>query len=143
VRAFRQWWRVSIAAEASGLMRSAVDFTVDYVKQRMMFGHPLGQFQAVQHRLAQCHQIACCVQYMTYKAAWSKAPFDATLAATYALAHLAKVWFDLHQFNGAMGITNEHKLHFWTYRLRALQSEMGGANDCALEAADMLWGKAS
>lgn len=137
--AFRQWRRIALAAEATGAMRSAVDFTVDYVKSRQMFGHPLGEFQAVQHRLAQCHQISRAAYYMTVKAAWSRDPLDAMLAATYLQQHISKVWFDLHQFNGAMGITTEHKLHFWTYRLRALQGELGGANQSALDAADLLW----
>jgi hypothetical protein len=51
--------------------------------------------------------------------------------------------FDLHQFNGAMGMTNEYPLHFWTYRLRALQAELGGADAAALAAADLLWPQAA
>ncbi len=58
VAPLRQWWRVSLAAEIAGAAQAAVAFTVDYVKQRHVFGKPIGGFQAVQHRLAQCHQIA-------------------------------------------------------------------------------------
>ncbi len=140
VEPLRQWWRVSIAAECAGLMRSAVDFTVDYVKQRRMFGTTLGTYQAVQHRLAQCHRVARGVQYLALKAAWSGEPFDAHQAAGYAQQHIQMLTFDLHQFNGGMGVTNEHKLHFWTYRFRALQAEMGGVNGAALDTADLLWG---
>lgn len=136
---FQQWRRIALAAETVGAMRAAVDFTVDYVKSRYMFGHALGEFQAVQHRLAQCHQITRAAYLITLKAAWSRDPLDAMLAAAYVQQHIPKVWFDTHQFNGAMGITTEHKLHFWTYRLRALQAEMGGANQSALEAAKVLW----
>jgi hypothetical protein len=143
VESLRQWQRVALATEASGAMRSAVDFTNDYVKQRQMFGHALGAFQVVQHRIAQCYQIACALQYLCYRAGWSQNPLDAMLAAVYAQQHISKVWFDMHQFNGAMGVTNEHKLHFWTYRLRALQAEMGGANHGALAVSDQLWGEAS
>lgn len=136
----RQWWRVSIAAECAGLMSKAVDFTVDYVKQRRMFGTTLGTYQAVQHRLAQCHQIATGTRYLALKAAWTGDAFDAAQAQSFAQQHIQKLVFDLHQFNGGMGVTNEHKLHFWTYRFRALQSEMGGANGAALETAALLWG---
>jgi hypothetical protein len=38
-----------------------------------------------------------------------------------------------------MGITNEFLLHFWTYRLRALQSEAGGMIEAALSAAGSRW----
>lgn len=134
-----QWWRVSIAAECSGLMRSAVDFTVEYVKERQVFGHPLGEFQAIQHRLAQCHQVVVGLHYITMKAARGKSPLDADIAASYAQQHINKLIFDLHQFNGAMGVTNEHKLHFWTYRFRALQSEAGGQNGSAKAIARASW----
>lgn len=134
-----QWWRVSIAAECAGLMRQAVDFTVQYVKERHVFGHPLGTFQAIQHRLAQCHQVAVGLNYITMKAAWSGSPVDANMACCYAQQHSQKLVFDLHQFNGGMGVTNEHKLHFWTYRIRALQGEAGGQKASAKAAASQCW----
>lgn len=140
VAPFRQWSRVALAAECAGLMRSAVDFTVDYVKQRRMFGTTLGTYQAVQHRIAQAHQVARGVHYLAMKAAWGGDPVDAAAAACFAQQHIQKLTFDLHQFNGGMGVTNEHKLHFWTYRFRALQADLGGANGAALETADLLWG---
>ncbi|MET0984291.1 MAG: acyl-CoA dehydrogenase family protein [Steroidobacteraceae bacterium] len=140
VSTLKQWWRVALAAEIAGAAQAAVAFTVDYVKQRHVFGRAIGSFQSVQHRLAQCHQIARGMHYMTLKAAWSRDPKDAELAACYAQQHVAKLMFDLHQFNGAMGVTNEHLLHFWTYRMRALQTEGGGVYDAALDVATRLWG---
>ncbi|MBP7337397.1 acyl-CoA dehydrogenase family protein [Niveispirillum sp.] len=138
--ALRQWWRVALATEFAGAAEAATVFTVDYVKQRHVFGKPVGTFQAVQHRLAQCHQIAMGVRYLAFRAAWSGQARDADIAVCYAQAHAQKLIFDLHQFNGAMGVTNEHLLHFWTYRLRALQAEAGGAHGAALRIAGHLWG---
>lgn len=136
----RQWWRVAIVAEAAGAMRAAIDFTVQHSKDRHLFGRPLGGFQSVQHRLAECHQIQRATWHLLLKAAWSGAAIDALLAASYAQGHIQKLMFDLHQFNGAMGLTNEVLLHFWTYRLRALQAELGGADAASLQAADLIWG---
>lgn len=140
VSTLRQWWRVALAAEMAGAAQSAVEFTVQYVKERHVFGRPIGTFQAVQHRLAQCHQIANAMYYLALKAAWSGQAKDADLAACYAQQHVQKLVFDLHQFNGAMGVTTEHLLHFFTYRLRALQAEAGGAYESALAIADHTWG---
>jgi alkylation response protein AidB-like acyl-CoA dehydrogenase len=140
VGTLRQWWRVALAAEMAGAALAAVAFTVQYVKERYVFGRPLGAFQAVQHRLAQCHQIANGMYYLALKAAWSGAPQDADLAACYSQQHVQKLMFDLHQFNGAMGVTSEHLLHFFTYRLRALQAEAGGAYGSALAIAERCWG---
>jgi hypothetical protein len=136
----RQWWRVALAAEAAGAAQAAVAFTIDYVTERQAFGRAIGSFQAVQHRLAQCHQITMGIRYLVLRAAWSGKALDADLAACYAQQHVGKLMFDLHQFNGAMGITSEHLLHFWTYRLRALQAEAGGAYGTAMAIADQLWG---
>lgn len=140
VSTLRQWWRVALAAEMAGAAQAAVSFTVQYVKERHVFGRPLGTFQAVQHRLAQCHQIANAMYFLALKAAWSEEQKEADLAACYAQQHVQKLMFDLHQFNGAMGVTNEHLLHFFTYRLRALQAEAGGAYGSALAIADRCWG---
>jgi hypothetical protein len=50
------------------------------------------------------------------------------------------VTYDCHQFLGAMGMTLEHPLHLWTYRLKALTSELGGRGANALAAAEAIWG---
>ncbi|MDO7843630.1 acyl-CoA dehydrogenase family protein [Sphingomonas immobilis] len=122
----QQWWRVALAVEAGRAMEQAVNFTVDYVRERHLFGRALGSFQTVQHRLAEGHQYARGARYLALRAAWSSDPVDAATAATYAQIHIDQTRFDTHQFNGGMGISNEHLLHFWTYRMRALESEMGG-----------------
>jgi len=137
--ALRQWSRVALTLECAGAAATAVAFTVDYVRQRMVFGRPVGSFQAVQHRIAQCHQIAQGMRWVGLYAAFTGEARDADLAAAYAQQHIHKVVFDLHQFNGGMGVTYEHKLHFWTYRLRGLQSEVGGATGAALAVADARW----
>jgi alkylation response protein AidB-like acyl-CoA dehydrogenase len=141
VRTLRQWWRVALAAECAGSMASAVDFVVEYTKQRKLFNTTVASFQAVQHRLAHAHRAARGVRFLVLKAAWSGDPFDADQAAGFAQQYISTLVFDLHQFNGAMGVTNENLLHFWTYRLRALQPEVGGANAAALATADAVWGK--
>jgi alkylation response protein AidB-like acyl-CoA dehydrogenase len=136
----RLWWRIALAVEAGAALMQAVNFTVEYVKNRRQFGRPIGSFQAVQHRLGQDAQIAEGVQWLARRAAWSGDEADATAAALYAQDHMAPVLYDCHQFNGALGMTLEHPLHFWTLRLRALQGELGGAPVQALALAEARWG---
>jgi alkylation response protein AidB-like acyl-CoA dehydrogenase len=135
VPTLHQWWRVALAVEAGAAMTAAVEFTVDYVKNRRLFNRALGSFQAVQHRLAECHMHARATRFLALRAAWSGDPLDASVAAAYAQNHMNKVRFDLQQFNGGMGMSNEHLLHYWTYRFRALEGEMGGPAANAAEAA--------
>jgi hypothetical protein len=143
VAKLRLWRRIGIAAECAGAAESAIAITVDHVKERTVFGKPIGSFQAVQHRLAQCHQIARAMRFLALHAAWTGDPLRADIAAAYAQDHVSKLAFDLHQFNGGMGVTAEYKLHFWTYRLRAMQAEAGGADGAAADVYDALWANAA
>jgi hypothetical protein len=136
----RLWWRIALAVEIAGAAMAAIDFTIDYVKQRMVFGRAIGSFQTVQHRLVQCRAFALATHYLAMRAAWSGEAVHADLAATHAQHGIGKLMFDLHQFHGGMGVTTEHLLHFWTYRVRALQAEAGGVHGAALDAIDRLWG---
>ena len=122
----RHRWRVALAAEVAGLLKAAIDCTIDHVSNRQQFGRPLGSFQAVRHRLAEAYVRTGGVRLLALRAADSGNPSDSALAAFHAQDAAATIVYDLHQFSGAMGITLEHPLHLWTYRLKALLSEMGG-----------------
>lgn len=51
---------LAVVAEAAGIMRTLQEKTVDYSKNRIQFGVPIGSFQALQHRmvdmLMECEQ---------------------------------------------------------------------------------------
>jgi alkylation response protein AidB-like acyl-CoA dehydrogenase len=137
--ALRRWWRVALAVEAGAAMLAAVQFTSDYVKNRRQFGRPIGSFQAVQHRLSMDIQMAEATTWLARRAAWSATDADAATAALYAQESIPTITYDCHQFNGALGMTLEHPLHFWTFRLRALQGELGAAPAQAKALAQAVW----
>jgi len=62
--------RVLVAAEAIGLGRAALARATAYAKERIVFGRPIGQNQAIQHPLAQCWMELEAADLMTLKAAW-------------------------------------------------------------------------
>jgi alkylation response protein AidB-like acyl-CoA dehydrogenase len=130
---------IGIAAEAAGLMRGALENTVQYVKDREQFGHPLGHFQAIQHRLAECAQLVRAARWLALRAAQADSDVEAATACLYAQDVMRKVITDCHQFSGAMGLTLEFPLHLWTYRLKFLQGEAGGRPQQAQRAAQALW----
>lgn len=136
---FLHWWQVGLAAEIVGAMQSAIDLTVEYVKNRRQFNRPLGSFQVIQHRLSECTVLHHAARLLTYKAAWSGEPSDAALAAAYAQDAAVRVVYETHQFHGAIGLTLEYLLHYWTNRLRRLQGELGGASQQGSRAAQILW----
>jgi hypothetical protein len=135
----RHWWRLALGVECLGAMRAALDLTVEHVKQRQQFGRPIGAFQAVQHRLAASVTAVEGLELLIRRAAWSRDPADAALAACYAQEMAPQLIYDCHQFHGATGLTLEYVLHHWTYRLKVLLGELGGASAQARHAATLVW----
>ena len=133
-------WRVALAAEAAGLLGAAQDSIVTYLSERKQFGRPLATFQALRHRLAESQVSANGVYWMAMKAAGTGDAGDAAMAALLAQEAAKKVGYDYHQLMGAMGMTLEHPMHLWTYRLKLLTAELGGRGGQALAAADAIWG---
>ncbi|MCG8317379.1 MAG: hypothetical protein MI976_29525 [Pseudomonadales bacterium] len=132
----KKWIRVALAAEAAGLLQAALDAAIEHLTIRKQFGRPLGSFQAVQHRMAECTVLARGVRMLAIKAAWTGDEGDAALAALHAQDSATRIIFDLHQFMGAMGMTLEFPMHLWTYRLKALLSELNGRGGQARAVAD-------
>lgn len=132
-------WRLALALEIGAAMQGAIDFTTDYVRQRHVFARPVGSFQAVQHRLSTDMVRSRGIYWLAMKAAWTGSPTDAALAAIHAQRSIAQVVYDTHQFNGALGMTLEHALHFWTFRLRWLAGEMGGPGRQASAGGALIW----
>lgn len=138
----RKWLRIALAAEASGLLQAAINSTVEHLTLRKQFGRPLGTFQALRHRMAECAVLAGGVRWLALKAAWTADEGDAALAAFHAQESATRVSYDVHQMLGAMGMTLEHPLHLWTYRLKALLSESGGRGGQATAVARYCFGSA-
>jgi len=134
-------WQAGIAAEAAGLLAAALASTVAHVGEREQFGRKLATFQALRHRLAEAQVRTNGCYWLAMQAAATRDPADCALAAHYAQEAARACVYDFHQFTGAMGMTLEHPLHLWTYRLKALVGEMGGRGASAAAAADAIWGR--
>ncbi|KMS59652.1 acyl-CoA dehydrogenase [Novosphingobium barchaimii LL02] len=133
-------WRVAVAAEAAGLLAAALAATVAYVSDRKQFGRPLATFQGMRHRLAEDQVMTNSVHWLALRAAGTGSRGDAALALLHAQEAAKQVCYDYHQFLGGMGMTLEHPLHLWTYRLKLLTAELGGRGEQGLAASDALWG---
>ena len=62
--------RILTAAEGIGIGRVALERAVRYARERVVFGRPIGQNQAVQHPLARCWADLEAANLLTFKAAW-------------------------------------------------------------------------
>ena len=61
--------RILVAAEAIGIGRAALHRAAEYAKERVVFGRPIGQNQAIQHPLAESWAELEAAELMAFKAA--------------------------------------------------------------------------
>ncbi len=62
--------RIVIAMEAAGIGRAALRLAAEYARQRVVFGRPIGQNQAVAHPLAEAWARLEAAELLALKAAW-------------------------------------------------------------------------
>jgi alkylation response protein AidB-like acyl-CoA dehydrogenase len=138
-----RWWRLALAVEATGTMAACLDVTTKYLCERRQFGHAIGSFQAVQHRLAELAIHVEASRWLTREAAFQAAPAEGVAAAaSYVLAAAGQVFSETHQLSGAIGFTREHDLHVFSMRLQALRIELGGVASHRRALAEIRWGAA-
>ena len=119
---------LAAAAQLVGIGREMVRLTVDYVKARQQFGVSIGSFQAVKHHLADAHL----QMEFAAPAVWAAAtkPGDAkSVSLAKALASDAAVAAGRAalQCHGAMGYTDDYRLHLWLKRAWCLAAAYGSA----------------
>jgi alkylation response protein AidB-like acyl-CoA dehydrogenase len=113
---------VYLCAEMVGLMRWALDTTVQYLKDRQAFGAPIGTFQALQHRAADMLVKTESSSSATYYAAYAlanglpDAAYAASVAMSYTLDAAHFVTGQCIQLHGGIGYTWEHDAHLYFKR---------------------------
>jgi alkylation response protein AidB-like acyl-CoA dehydrogenase len=121
------------SADLLGSASHALDLAVEYAKDRVQFGRPIGSFQAVKHR---CSDMLVDVEGMrstTYWAAWCLAAGDpevsvaASTAKTWCSDASKRVMASALQVHGGIGFTWEHDLHFFLKRAQLDQLAFGDA----------------
>lgn len=125
---------LAVSAEAVGILRSMHDKTVEYSKNRIQFGVPIGSFQALQHRMVDmlmiCEQCRSLLLWATMVAASGGG--DAA-AAISALKHLIGssgklVAQEAVQIHGGMGVTWEMDIAHYFKRFTAIETLFGNAD---------------
>ena len=113
-----------------GALQEVLDMTVEYVKNRVQFGRPIGSFQAIQHYCANMATDVDGSRFITYQAIWRLSedlPSDLEVSAAKAWVSdsAARVSATAHQCHGAIGFTQEHDLQLFTRRLKAWEVSFG------------------
>jgi len=137
-----------VSAEMLGGADRVLHMTVDYAKDRIQFGRPIGGFQAVKHRCADMLVDVEGMRSATYYAAWAVGADDPEADAA---ASVAKVWSSDAsrrvmasglQVHGGIGFTWEHDLHLFLKRAQLDQMSFGDAGYHRQRLAQILRPKA-
>ena len=64
--------RIGIAAQALGIAQAGYEVAREYAAERRAFGHRIGDFQAIQHKLADMSMEIDATRLLVYRAAWLK-----------------------------------------------------------------------
>jgi len=121
------------AAEMLGGAERVLELAVEYAKDRVQFGRPIGSFQAVKHR---CADMLVDVEGMRSTSFWAAWCIGATDPEASIAASTAKVWSSdaskrvmasALQVHGGIGFTWEHDLHLFLKRAQLDQLTFGDA----------------
>jgi alkylation response protein AidB-like acyl-CoA dehydrogenase len=122
---------VALVAEQVGGAQRVLDASVDYAKNRVQFGRPIGSFQAIKHKCADMLLEVESAKSAAYYAAWAAGeddpefPLVASLAKAYcsdAFSHCASENIQIH---GGIGFTWEHPAHLYFKRAKSSELLLG------------------
>ncbi len=122
---------VALAAEQVGGAQRCLDMSVEYAKERVQFGRPIGSFQAIKHKCADMLLEVESAKSAAYYAGWAAAegsdelPVVASLAKAYcsdAYFHAAAENIQIH---GGIGFTWEHDAHLYFKRAKSSELLLG------------------
>ena len=124
--------QVGLAAWQLGVLEEALRRAAAYVAERQQFGRPIGSFQAVQHRLADCYIDVEALRSAYLKAVWSlDAGLDSpaeVLAAKWWAAHAGhRVSHAVQHVHGGMGADVEYPVQAFFLQAKQLELALGGA----------------
>jgi alkylation response protein AidB-like acyl-CoA dehydrogenase len=81
-------FRTTVGAAALGFARRALDEAIAHVKQRVVFGQPLADFQLTQARIAEMATAIDAAALLVYRAAWTRDQGAARITREAAMAKL-------------------------------------------------------
>ena len=118
--------RVMVGALSVGMAQGAFDRSLDYAKKREAFGKKIGEFQAIQHKLAEMITKIETARLLTYRAAWELdkgviPPALASMAKWYGARVAVEVADEAIEILGGHGYMLENDVERFYRDARALE----------------------
>jgi alkylation response protein AidB-like acyl-CoA dehydrogenase len=121
----------ALAAEQVGGAQRVLNNAVDYAKNRVQFGRPIGSFQAIKHKCADMLLDVESAKSAAYYAAWASQELNDELpiAASLAKSFCSEAYFHCAaeniQIHGGIGFTWEHHAHLYFKRAKSSELFLG------------------
>ncbi len=116
---------ILVAAEQIGAATKCLDLTVEYTKDRVQFGRPIGSFQALKHRMADLYVAVQSARAVVDAAIAEPSATSAALARVAASEAFSKVAAEAVQMHGGIAITWEHDIQLYFKRAHASAQLLG------------------
>lgn len=119
------------AADSVGCMQALLERTAVYLNDRKQFGQPIGRFQALKHRLVDCHTATEQALALIDLVGIEQAPTWAAAVAgakAYIDTQAVRVGHEAMQMHGAMGLTDELAISHYHKRILAKAGLYGDAD---------------
>jgi acyl-CoA dehydrogenase len=122
--------RVTLAASATGLARAALEYATEYAKQRVQFGKPIAEHQAVAFRLADMALRVDAARLLTWRAAGlldagARATTEAAMAKLHASETAMWCAWAAVQTLGGWGYSREYPVEKWMRDAKLEEIEEG------------------
>ena len=133
VQKIAEWGASGKCAEMVGGAQQVLEMSVEYAKQRVQFGRPIGSFQAIQHHCANMVTDVDGSRYIAYEAMWRVSEgLDASKEVSMAKAWVSDAYRRVcalgHQIHGGIGFTKEHDMQLYFRRAKAAELAFGDAD---------------
>ena len=111
--------RPLIGAQAIGIARAAYEYALDYAKERVQFGRPIVENQAIAFKLADMRTQIDAARLLVWRAAWmaaTRTPFSAgegSMSKLHAGETAVRVTDEAIQILGGAGYVRDHPVEQW------------------------------
>ena len=124
---------VALCAEMIGGAQKVLEMTVDYVKQRVQFGRPIGSFQIIQSHCVEMLTLLEDSRLLTYEAGWKLSQgFPCAAEVSMAKARASEAYQIItalgHEVHGGVGFAVEHDMNLYFRRAKSAEISFGDAD---------------
>ncbi len=140
----KRYYTVAYCAYLVGLAQRDFEISVDYAKERIQFGRPIGSFQAIQHKAADMITDVDGSRFIMYRAAWAvtedeaDADLQVAMAKAWCSDATRRVVAHGQQIHGGIGFTKEYIIQLYFRRQKMAELMWGDADHHREKVAELL-----